>query len=481
MSSPNGNGHEPDIESLPPHSLEAEQALLGAILIDNEVCHSVCSHLQASDFYRTAHVSIYGAMLDLYDQSLPIDYVTTVAAVERLQASGEIPRTGGEIEIDLHFMAELAESCPTSANASAYANQIARHSILRQVIDVTGELRETAFGVHGSVADFLGTVEQKIHDVTRRDLTAENPTMRDAIGIVFARLEELDNKLGPAGLPSGFPHLDELTGGFQPGELIIIGARPSRGKTTLGLTILRKICSVGLSAVLFSCEMRRDQIVTNILTAESLVDWRRLRAGLCTQYDYERINGASERSSQWSFLIDDTPAISIRAIAARSRRLKEESNLDVIMVDYLQLLRRPAGLANNTSREREVATLSAELKKLARELDIPVIVLAQLNRGMEQGALPRRPRMSDLRESGAIEQDADMVILLHRLDSTPTEAELILAKNRNGPVGSVELGFEGAILRFYERGDEAPVGAVNPPEPERNYQDVEAPETREMF
>lgn len=482
MNNQNG-GSTPSVEWVPPHSIEAEQALLGAILIDNEVLHHVAPLLEPEDFYRAAHVSIYGAQIDLYDQNLPIDYVTTVEALGRRKADGQDREAGGDPDgVDLHFLAELGERCPTSANAAAYASQIARHSILRQVINITGELRDAAFGVHeGTIADFLGTVEQKIHDVTRRDLKSDTPTFRDAIAVVFKKIEEGSENLGPIGLPSGFARLDELTGGFRDGELIIIGARPSVGKTTLGLAILRTICQAGMSAVLFSCEMRREQIVENIMSAESRVDWRRLRAGLCSDYDLDRIDNASKRASQWSFLIDDTPGVSLRAIAARARRLKDEGVLDVIMVDYLQLLRRPAGLANNTSREREVATLSAELKKLARELDIPVIVLAQLNRGMEQGALPRRPRPSDLRESGAIEQDADMVILLHRPPATPTEAELILAKNRNGPVGSVELGFDGPIRRFYEREDAGPPVVVDLPPPERNYQDVEAPETREMF
>lgn len=477
----NGNGHNRKsnapvsgvsrLDKLHPQNVEAEQAVLGAAFIDNATMADLAVKLRPEDFYRLTHRYIFESMLFLYERREPIDYVTVAEALDRIRAARNLERL--EVEIGIDYLAEIAERVPTAANALFYAAQVRHKAALRELITATDVINRESFEYAGDLAEFFDSVEQRIFAITQRDVTREVLTMRGVLHEVFARLDEYQDRAGQlTGIPSGFSELDELTGGFQDEELIVLAARPSMGKTSLALSIARYVgIRERVPLAFFSCEMARGQIAQNMLCAESRLDTRRVRAGRLDEFEYGKLVEAAGRMAESPIFIDDTPAIGLRELSAKTRRLATRHGVRAVIVDYLQLMGKPLGASRHVSREEQVGMNTRGLKALARELKLPVIVLAQLNRDAEKRATSR-PRLSDLRESGEIEQSADVVGLLHRdyyytrEAADARKAELILAKQRNGPTGTANLVFLQEFVRFDnpddEFGDASPRRHVTP-------------------
>ncbi len=447
------------VRGVMPHNVEAEQALLGAILIESDLLADFAVKLKPRDFYKASHRTIYAAMLRLFDSRQPIDYITVSEAIQNLKTDmleGKASELIDVVDVPIDYLLELAERVPITTNAVHYAQQIRHRAILRDLIEVSREVNRECFEFNGNLAEFLDGVEQRIFDITQRDISNEMVTIRGVLKEIFHKLDEFQDRAGKlTGIPSGFFDLDELTGGFQDGEMIVLAARPSMGKTSIALSILRYIgLTEKMSCAFFSCEMGRSQLVQNMLCGEARLNSMRLRSGHLDEFEYDKLVQAAGKLAEAPVYLDDTPSIGLRELRAKARRLKEKADIHIIFVDYLQLMGRPPGLGRNSSREQEIAIMSRGLKALARELKIPVVVLAQLNRDVEKRTGSHKPRMSDLRESGSIEQDADVIALLHREfyytrnDEDKDKAQLILAKQRNGPTGEVALAFHSDFMRF---------------------------------
>lgn len=393
------------LDRLQPQNVEAEQSVLGAALIDNAVMSELAVKLRAEDFYRTTHRYIFDAMLHLYERREPIDYITVMDALSKIRAERQLDRL--EVEVDLEYLAELAERVPTAANALFYAAQVRQKAILRDLIGATNEISRESFEFAGELNDFLDTVEQRIFNITQRDLSKDIVSIRSVLHEIFNKLDEYQDRAGRlTGIPSGYFQLDELTGGFQDGEMVVMAARPSMGKTTLALSVARYIgLQEKIPIVFFSCEMGRTQVVQNMLCAEARIDSRRMRSGYLDEYEYDKLVQAAGKLAEAPIFVDDTPGIGIREVRAKARRLRERYGIRIVFIDYLQLMSKPPGMSRNGSREQEIAIISRGLKALARELNIPIVVLAQLNRDVEKRTGTHRPRMSDLRESGCLAGD----------------------------------------------------------------------------
>ncbi|WP_199616939.1 replicative DNA helicase [Paenibacillus alkalitolerans] len=434
-----------NFDRIPPQNLEAEQAVLGAVLLDSVTLITVMELLRPEDFYREAHRRIYESMVDLNGENEPVDLITLAT---KLQSKQQLEEVGG-----IKYLTELASAVPTAANVHYYAKIVEEKAILRKLIRTATEIVTNGYAGAEDVQDLLGEAEQRILEISNRKSGSGFVSIRDVLMEVFERVETLYNQRGgTTGIPSGFPDLDRMTAGFQRNDLIIVAARPSVGKTAFALNVAQNVAVRAKETVaIFSLEMSAAQLVQRIICAEANVDAGRMRTGHLEGDDWEKLTMAIGTLSEAEIYIDDTPAITVADIRAKCRRLKKEKGLGMILIDYLQLIAGRGKAGEN--RQQEVSEISRTLKQIARELEVPVIALSQLSRGVEQRQ-DKRPMMSDLRESGSIEQDADIVAFLYRDDYYNQDSEkkniieIIIAKQRNGPVGTVELVFLKSFNKF---------------------------------
>jgi replicative DNA helicase len=437
---------------IPPHSLDAEQSVLGAILLDNEALTNVVELLTSVDFYQRSHQILYEVLLEMFERHEPIDIVTLAQA---LKAASKLDQAGG-----VEYLSHLVDIVPTAANTQYYARIIREMSIRRKMIHEASEIVNQAFLAKDDVDSFIDSVEQRIFKVSEQRVKPSfvkvGDLVKDSIKAVEARYVNSDSITG---VPSGFIDLDELTSGFQPSDLIIVAGRPSMGKTSLALSMGRHVALDRNRAVaVFSLEMSKEQITMRLLCSEARVSNSRVRSGKLAETDFPRLVDAAAKLAQADIFIDDTPALSVLEMRAKARRLHRERALSLIIVDYLQLMRGSS--RRSERREQEISEISGSLKAIAKELSVPVIALSQLNRGVETRT-DKRPIMADLRESGAIEQDADLIGFVYRDEvynpETPDKgiAELIVSKHRNGPVGTIRLRFEAEHTLFEDLTEES--------------------------
>ncbi|MFD3450544.1 replicative DNA helicase [Microbacteriaceae bacterium 4G12] len=429
----------------PPQNIEAEQAVLGAVFLEQEALTTTSEILMPEDFYRTAHQKIYQAMLVLTDKGEPVDLITVTA---ELADQNILEEVGG-----VSYLTELANTVPTAANVEYYARIIEEKSILRRLIRTATHIASDGYEREDDVEALLTEAERKILEVSQQKNTKGFQNIKDVLVNTYDKIELLHDRKGDiTGIPTGFTELDRMTAGFQRNDLIIVAARPSVGKTAFALNIAQNVATkTDENVAIFSLEMGADQLVMRMLCAEGNIDAQRLRTGSLTAEDWGKLTMAMGSLSNAGIYIDDTPGIRVSEIRAKCRRLKQESGLGMILIDYLQLIQGSGKGGEN--RQQEVSEISRTLKSLARELEVPVIALSQLSRGVESRQ-DKRPMMSDIRESGSIEQDADIVAFLFREDYYERETEnkniieIIIAKQRNGPVGAVELAFVKEYNKF---------------------------------
>ena len=453
----NGNGHGSGrsvleglgsiltADRLPPQNLEAEQGVLGSILLDNEVLHDIIPILRADHFYRDSHQLIYKAIRDLYDQARAIDSITLE---EELRRREELDKVGG-----LDSILQILASVPHSANARYYAQIVQEKAVARELIESAHEtLREGYSGTY-SAEELLASAERRVFAIAEEQVSGDTVELKDVIGDAMSRIDaRVSSDVKVSGVPTGYIDLDEITGGFQGGQLIILAARPAMGKTAFALNICEHVAIDLKQAVLFvSLEMGQLELAERLLCSRAKVDGHKLRTGKgLTHGEFVKLSqGYEELRSGAPLMIDDTPSRNMLQVTANARRLKLRHKIGLIVLDYIQLVDSEE---SRDSRQEQIAKISRRLKTLARELDVPVIALSQLNRAVENRE-DRRPRMADLRESGAIEQDADLVLLLHRPEyydpnDQPGISELIIAKNRHGATDTVKFTFRKNIMRF---------------------------------
>jgi replicative DNA helicase len=435
-----------NLRKVPPQNLEAEASVLGGILLENEAINRVLEILAPADFYRESHRKIFRAMMELSDRNEPADLITLS---EILKAKGELEAVGGST-----YLASLADQVPTAANIAHYARIIREKAILRQLINSATDIATRGFEEQGNVDEFLDAAERVIFDIAEKKIKSAFVSIGDMIKDTLKAVERLyERKELVTGVPTGFKDLDKLTAGLQPSELIIVAGRPSMGKTALALNIATYASlNAGIGVAIFSLEMAREQLVLRMLCSEARVDNSKVRAGYLGERDFPKLANAAGRLHEALIYIDDTPAISVLELRAKTRRLirDREKKLGLVIVDYLQLMR---GMGAASNREQEISEISRSLKALAKELRVPVIALSQLNRRVEDRG-DRRPMMADLRESGAIEQDADVIAFIYRDEVYNQKsqdkgiAEVIVAKQRNGPIDTVRLAFLNEYTRF---------------------------------
>lgn len=432
--------------NLQPQALEAEEAVLGSMMIDEDAANKAISILGSSHyFYKDSHRKIFDAMLELMNNSNPID---TVSVSDELKKVKSLKSIGG-----IYYLTGLVDKVPTSARVETYAEIVKEKGMLRDLITTSHEISKKALDAGDSVGSILDQAEQSIFNLTEQKDSKIYQHIEPILSSTVKRIEEIAANPGSTiGVPSGIIDLDKLTAGFQKGDLVIIAGRPSMGKTALALTVARNAAIESKSpTAIFSLEMSSDQLGQRLLTSEARVDNSHVRRGSLPSGKWKNINIASGKLAQAPLYIDDTPALSILDLRSRARRLKRERNIELIIVDYLQLMQGPK---NSENRQNEISQITQSLKALAKELNIPVIALSQLSRAVEQRT-KKEPMLSDLRESGAIEQDADVVIFLYRPSVYDKEnqdlkglAYLIVAKQRNGPTGRVTATFIDTYARF---------------------------------
>ena len=440
-------------ERVPPQNIEAEQAVLGAMLIDKEAIAKATELLSADDFYREAHRVIFSAMLELYNKNEAVDMVTVT---EILKRDNKLEDIGG-----IAYITSLANVVLTAANVKYHAEIVAEKSVLRQLVRVSTEIAAMGYEANDDVGTLLDTAESRILEISNRkkkaDFTPINDILMDSVQSIESLLQ---NKGGLTGIPAGFADLDKLTSGLHPSDFIILAARPSMGKTALALNIVQNVAlrahkAIGgepRSVAFFSLEMSKEQLVNRMLCAEAGIDSQRLRVGEMHDEDWTHLWDACDTMSRAKIYIDDTAGITAMEMRSRARRLKAEHGLDLIVVDYLQLMQGSGKRNNSGDRQQEVSEISRSLKALARELDVPVLALSQLSRSVESRQV-KRPMLSDLRESGSLEQDADIVAFLYREDYYNPETEnkhteLIIAKHRTGPVDTGNLFIQKQFTKF---------------------------------
>ena len=434
-----------ELGKVPPHDLEAEQAIIGSMLTDRDAVISAIEILKEEDFYREDNKAIYKAILNLYNRAEPIDIITVKSELESM---GKFEQVGG-----LEYLAELPEKVPTTANAMKYIKIVEEKSTLRRLIKTANEIIELGYSPTEDVEDIMEGAEKKIFNIMQEKNQKGYAPIKDVLVESFTKLEELYNrKQHITGVPSGFTELDYRTAGFHGSELILIAARPAMGKTAFALNIATNAAvKANVPVAVFSLEMSKEQLVNRILCSESMVDSNKVRTGKLEEDDWTKLAGAIGPLSEAEIFIDDTPGINITEIRAKCRKLKLEKNIGMVVIDYLQLIQ--GSNKRGGSREQEISEISRSLKILEKELDVPVIALSQLSRAAEQRP-DHRPMLSDLRESGAIEQDADIVMFLYRDDYYNQDsekkdiAEIIIAKHRGGSTGTVELLWLGSYTKF---------------------------------
>ena len=436
-----------DALRVPPHSIDAEQAVLGGLMLDERAWERIADKLGEDDFYRKDHRLIFRAIGELSNKNMPCDAVTLG---EWFESNGLAELVGGS-----NYVVQLANSTPSAANIGAYADIVREKSVLRQLIDAGTEIAGDGFQPDGrSSQEILEIAEQKVFHIAesgargRKGFVAMRAAVKDAFQILHQRFE---SKGSVTGLATGFADLDDKTAGLQPSDLIIIAARPSMGKTALAVNIAEHAALKSRKAVaIFSMEMSASQLAFRLISSLGRINQQHLRTGDIQEEEWPRVTSAITLLSDAKIFIDDTPALSPSELRARARRLKREHDLGLIVIDYLQLMQVPG---NKENRATEISEISRGLKALAKELNIPVIALSQLNRSLEQRT-DKRPVMSDLRESGAIEQDADLILFIYREEvydkdsSKKGTAEIIIGKQRNGPIGTVDLAFLGQFTKF---------------------------------
>ena len=435
------------LERVPPHNHEAEQSVLGAIFLDPDALITASEILMAEDFYRTAHQKIFQTMLSLNDRGKSID---VVMVTEELAAKKELEDVGG-----LSYLGELANAVPTAANIAQYAKIVEEKALLRRLIKTATKIVEDGYTREDEVEALLSEAEKKMMEVASRKAGSDFKHVKDVLVQTYDNIEQLQFRDGDVtGIPTGFRDLDKITAGFQRNDLIIVAARPSVGKTAFALNVAQSVAVKARENVaIFSLEMGADQLVMRMLCAEGNIDAQVLRTGTLEEEDWRKLTMAMGSLSNSGIYIDDTPGVRINEIRAKCRRLAQEQGLGMILIDYLQLIQGSGKPGEN--RQQEVSEISRSLKGLARELKVPVIALSQLSRGVEQRQ-DKRPMMSDLRESGSIEQDADIVAFLYRDDYYDKESEsknlieIIIAKQRNGPTGTVTLAFRKEYNKFLD-------------------------------
>ena len=432
------------VEQVLPHNLEAEQCVLGAILIHNDAFNVAAELIDAGDFFRDAHRRVFDKMVGLSERGQAIDFVTLR---DELSRSGELEEVGGPA-----YISRLADGVPRSTNVEHYARIVKERATLRDLIYSANKIAAAAYSTRDDADVVLDRAEQEIFAIAEGRIHTGFVPLKDLVEQSFTTIERLQEQKGlVTGVPTGFADIDEMTAGLQPADLVIVAARPSMGKTAFALNVGLHVGTEGKRTVgIFSLEMAREQLFMRMLTSEARVDSHRFRTGLLNESDYGRLSEALGALSQARVFVDDTPGLGVLEMRAKSRRLKAEHGLDLIVIDYLQLMQ---GRGRFENRTQEIASISRSLKQLAKELDVPVMALSQLSRAPESRA-DRRPQLSDLRESGALEQDADVVMFIFReemYDETPENAgvaEIIIGKQRNGPTGKVRLAFLKQQTRF---------------------------------
>ena len=430
--------------NLQPQSIEAEQAVLGAMLSSKDAISKALQWVRSHHFYKESHSKIFLVMSDLFDKGEPID---TISVINKLKKNKQIDDVGGA-----YFITGLVESVPTAANVESYAKIVLEKFMLRELIRASHELSKDAYNDRQDVGEILDAAEQTIFAITQDRLRGGFLPIDGILHETFKNLDRIASNPGSVtGVASGLIDLDEITSGFQKGDLVIIAGRPSMGKTALALSIMRNAAiDFKVPVGMFSLEMANHQLAQRLLCAEGRVDSHLVRTGKLPKNQWKNLSLAVGSLAEAEIYLDDTPAITVLELRAKARRLKAEKNIGLLIIDYLQLMQGPR---NIESRQQEISNISRSLKALAKELDIPVIALSQLSRAVEQRS-EHRPQLSDLRESGAIEQDADVVIFLYRSwvysreEEEKGRAQAIIAKQRNGPIGTVNLSFIDRFARF---------------------------------
>jgi replicative DNA helicase len=441
--------------NITPYSLEAEQSILGAVLLENNALLKALELVTAADFYRDSHRRIFRAMLELFDRNEAIDLVTIT---EHLERKTELEQVGGA-----SYLSALASRVPTAANVVYHSKIVREKALMRSLLQTSTEIAGKVYEESLSPDDLLDFAEKSVFEISDRRVKSAFSNLKDVIKDSFKMIEDLyDRKEAITGVPSGFRDLDDLTTGFQKGDLVVVGGRPSMGKTAFSLNIAQHVgVELREPVAVFSLEMSKRQLALRMLCSEAMVDSNRVRRGFINKHeDWHRLTSAAGRLSEAPIFIDDTSDIGALEMRAKARRLKmEHSGLSLIIVDYLQLMR---GKGSFERREQEISEISRSLKALAKELDVPVVALSQLNRGVEQRH-EKVPTLADLRESGAIEQDADVILFLYRDEvynkdrqDNRGKAEVIVAKQRNGPTGKITLTFLNSCTRFADFSESYP-------------------------
>ncbi|HYP46386.1 MAG TPA: replicative DNA helicase [Propionibacteriaceae bacterium] len=428
----------------PPQDLAAEQCVLGAMMLSKDAIADVVESLRGADFYRPAHEQVYDAVLDLYGRGEPADAITVAA---ELTKRGEIGRVGGA-----PYLHTLLASVPVAANAGYYAEIVREKGILRRLADASIRIGQMSYAAQGDVDQIVDRAQAEVYAVTERRASEDYKPLSELMQPTLDEMEAISSRGGQlAGVPTGFLELDDLTNGLHPGQMVIVAARPGCGKSTLALDLARSASiKHGLTSAIFSLEMSQIEITMRLLSAEASIPLSHIRGGKMSDDDWSRVAKRMGQVSEAPMFIDDSPNLTMMEIRAKARRLKQRHDLKLVVIDYIQLMTSGKRVE---SRQLEVSEFSRQLKLLAKELDVPVVALSQLNRGPEQRT-DKKPMLSDLRESGSLEQDADMVVLLHRPDlydkesERAGEADFIVAKHRNGPTKEITVAFQGHYSRF---------------------------------
>jgi replicative DNA helicase len=435
-----------EFERTPPHDVAAEQCVLGGMLLSKDAISDVIEVIRPQDHYRPAHQVIHEVVLDLYGRGEPADAITVANDLTR---RGEIGRVGGA-----PYLHTLIASVPTAANAGYYARIVRERAVLRRLVEAGTRIVQFGYAGDADADDLVDRAQAEVYAITDKRTAEDYHSLADIMPGALDEIEAIGSRGGGmTGVPTGFADLDSLTNGLHPGQMIVIAARPAMGKSTLALDFARAAAiKTQLTTAFFSLEMGRNEITMRLLSAEARVGLHTMRTGQMSDDDWTRLARRMSEVADAPLFIDDSPNMSMMEIRAKCRRLKQRHDLKMVIIDYLQLMSSPKRVEN---RQQEVSEMSRSLKLLAKELEVPVIALSQLNRGPEQRT-DKKPQLSDLRESGSIEQDADMVILLHREDvyerESPRagEADLIVAKHRNGPTTTVTVAFQGHYSRFVD-------------------------------
>ncbi|MFJ9905365.1 replicative DNA helicase [Streptomyces sp. NPDC101152] len=442
------DGAGTSFERVPPQDLDAEQSVLGGMLLSKDAIADVVEILKGHDFYKPAHETIFQSILDVYAKGEPADPITIAADLTR---RGEINKVGGA-----SYLHTLVQTVPTAANAEYYAEIVHERAVLRRLVEAGTRITQMGYAADDDVDEIVNRAQAEIYAVTEQRTSEDYLPLGDIMEGALDEIEAIGSRSGEmTGVPTGFTDLDSLTNGLHPGQMIVIAARPAMGKSTLALDFARAASiKHNLPSVIFSLEMGRNEIAMRLLSAEARVALHHMRSGTMTDEDWTRLARRMPEVSSAPLYIDDSPNLSMMEIRAKCRRLKQRSDIKLVIIDYLQLM-QSGGSKRSESRQQEVSDMSRNLKLLAKELEVPVIALSQLNRGPEQRT-DKKPMVSDLRESGSIEQDADMVILLHREDAYEKEsprageADIIVGKHRNGPTATITVAFQGHYSRFVD-------------------------------